>query len=240
DPTAKKMPKKKGEDEREVPGVIRKKAVKQLLKDIPTTDWLHDGNNLLWTRKSVTTLHDQRKEVEVPPTKAGGRPYLVGLEVKFEQREIDLSWLHRPQVNKDPAEAMVAISEHKRFVQVAIRTLAQERDELIAQGRKVICADNRLVCDAVTLKYGREMWFGYIGQLEIVNGGLGVGGRIGAPRATLSLNLVASVGLPQMSVIQLLGKLGAKYPGDWRSERDAERDVVWHYWGRHRSFEREI
>ena len=30
-----------------------------------------------------------------------------------------------------------------------------------------------------------EMWFGYIGQLEIVNGGLGVGGRIGAPRATL-------------------------------------------------------
>ena len=34
------------------------------------------------------------------------------------------------------------------------------------------------------------MWFGYIGQVEIVNGGPGVGGRLNPARATLS-NLAA-------------------------------------------------
>lgn len=234
DPNAKKMPKKKGDDEREVPKGLRKQAVEMLLKDIPHTDWLHDGNNLLYTRKTVTSLQDQRKEVEVPSTKPGGRPFPLTLEVKFEGREIDLGWLHQPQVDKtmDPAEAMASMSEHRRFVQVAIRTLAQEREELIAQGRKVICADNRLICDAVPLKYGRQMWFGYIGQVEIVNGGPGVGGRLNPARATLSLNLVASVGLPDMSVIDLLGKLGAKRPGDWYSEEECKKDVVWNYWDR--------
>eukprot|EP00439_Symbiodinium_sp_Y106_P055488 s5328_g7.t1 len=232
DPNAKKMPKKKGEDEREVPKGVRKLAVEELLKDIPHTDWLHDGNNLLYTRKTVTALQDLRKEVEVPPTKPGGRPFPLTLEVKFEDRWIDLGWLHQPQVNKDPAEAMASMSEHRRFVQVAIRTLAQEREELIAQGRKVICADRRLICDAVPLKYGREMWFGYIGQVEIVNGGPGVGGRLNPARATLSLNLVASVGLPDMWVIDLLGKLGAKKPGERWSEDECKKDVVWNYWDR--------
>ena len=52
--------------------------------------------------------------------------------------------------------------------QVAIRTLALEREELIAQGRKVVCPDQRLVCDPVPLalarrffKNGRSSWEGF-------------------------------------------------------------------------------
>jgi len=214
DPNAKKMPKKKGDAEHEVPKGLRKKAVEELLKGIPHTDWLYDGNNLLYTRKTVTTLQDLRQEVAFPPTRPGGKPCQLALEVKSEGREINLGSLHQPQVNKDPAKAMESMSENKRFVQVAIRTLAQEREELIAQGRRVLCADSRLISDAVPLKYGREIWFGYQAQVEIVNAGTGVA------RSTLSLNLVASVGLPEMSVIDLLGKLA----------RCSEDDVVRWYW----------
>ena len=40
---------------------------------------------------------------------------------------------------------------------VAIRTLALEREELIAQGRKVVCPDNRLICDAIPLMFARTL-----------------------------------------------------------------------------------
>ena len=114
------------------------------------------------------------------------------MEVKSEEvdgkpREIDLTWLRKPpETFKEPSDAMVAMSEHRRFVQVAVRTLALEREHLIAQGRKVVCQDSRLVTDAVALKFGREMWFGYIAQVEVVNGGLQPSGNLGPARTTLS------------------------------------------------------
>ena len=40
---------------------------------------------------------------------------------------------------------------------MAIRTLALEREELIAQGRKVVCPDQRLVCDPVPLALARHL-----------------------------------------------------------------------------------
>ena len=108
-------------------------------------------------------------------------------ETNGKPREIDLTWLRKPPEGfKEPSEAMVAMSEHRRFVQVAIRTLALEREHLIASGRKVVCQDRRLVSDAVPLKFGREMWFGYMAQVEVVNGGLQASGKLGPARTTLS------------------------------------------------------
>ena len=108
-------------------------------------------------------------------------------EVQGKPREIDLTWLRKPpETFREPSEAMVAMSEHRRFVQVAVRTLALEREHLIAQGRKVVCQDSRLVTDAVALKFGREMWFGYIARVEVVNGGLQPSGKLGPARTTLS------------------------------------------------------
>eukprot|EP00435_Cladocopium_sp_Y103_P023345 s435_g5.t1 len=226
-----RAPKAKGEDEREVSKALRKQAVDILLEDVPSSDWLHDGNNLLYTRKTVTSLSDCRKEVEVPP-KPGKRAIKVTMEVKFEGREIDLGWLQKPPDHfKDASEAMVAMSEHRRFVQaeVAIRTLALEREELIAQSRKVICPDQRLVCDPVPLALAREMWFGYIAQVEVVNGGILRDGKVGPARTTLSLNLVASVGIPETWFIDLLGKLCSKYPGDKRNEEWYAKDICNNY-----------
>ncbi|CAJ1395551.1 unnamed protein product [Effrenium voratum] len=226
-----RAPKAKGDDDRELPKAIRMQAVAVFMSHVPATDWLHDGNNLLYTRKSVTSVSDARKELEVPAS-SGKKAFKVAIQVRFEDREIDLAWLAKPKdQEKGAEEASEAMSEHRRFVQVAIRTLALEKEALIAQGRKVVCPDKRLICDAFPLKYGREMWFGYIGQVEVVNGGMSSSG-IAPPRTTLSLNLVASIGIPQMSVIDLLGKLGAKYQGDWRSEQDCARDVVNRYWDR--------
>eukprot|EP00913_Durusdinium_trenchii_P011070 g10392.t1 len=203
-------PKAKGQDDNEVSKAVRKAAVEIHLADIPTYDWLHDGNNMLYIRKTVTKVSDCRTEVEVPGKTSRSKPFRVAIEVKREDREIDLSALHKPPVDfKDASEAMGAMSEHRRFVQVAIRTLALEREALIAQGRKVVCPDARLVCDAIPLRYGREMWFGYIGQLEVVNGGLLPNGRFAPARTALSLNLVASVGIPEQTFIQLLGRLRA-------------------------------
>ncbi|CAE7457295.1 AGO2 [Symbiodinium natans] len=217
----KKQPKRKGQDEKEVPKTVRKLAVERLLEAVPREDWLHDGGNLLWTRRSVKRFQDHRTQVEVPSTRSRGRPFVVILEVQDEKRDIDLSKMHQ----QDPSEE----SELRRFVQVAIRTLAQKMDHLIAHGRRVLCADNQLAMDAVALKFGRELWFGYIAQVEFVNGGVS-SGRLGPARPTLCLNLVASVGIPSMSVIRLIAKLGARSPEDWRGERDIERDIVWRYW----------
>ena len=52
---------------------------------------------------------------------------------------------------------------------VAIRTLALEREELISQGRKVVCPDNRLICDAIPLMFARALvedlfFFFFFGQ----------------------------------------------------------------------------
>lgn len=224
-----RAPKQKGEDEREVSKVLRKQAVDILLEDVPTSDWLHDGNNLLYTRKTVTTVADCRKEVEIP-AKPGKRAMKLTMELKFEGREIDLGWLQKPPDHfKDASEAMVAMSEHRRFVQVAIRTLALEREELIAQGRKVVCPDQRLVCEPVPLALAREMWFGYIAQVEVVNGGILRDGKVAPARTTLSLNLVASVGIPETWFISLLGKLCSKYPGDKRNEEWYAKDICNNY-----------
>ena len=40
---------------------------------------------------------------------------------------------------------------------VAVRTLALEREELISQGRKVVCPDNRLICDSIPLMFARAL-----------------------------------------------------------------------------------
>ncbi|CAK9040984.1 unnamed protein product [Durusdinium trenchii] len=226
-------PKAKGQDDNEVSKAVRKAAVEIHLADIPTYDWLHDGNNMLYIRKTVTKVSDCRTEVEVPGKTSRSKPFRVAIEVKREDREIDLSALHKPPVDfKDASEAMGAMSEHRRFVQVAIRTLALEREALIAQGRKVVCPDARLVCDAIPLRYGREMWFGYIGQLEVVNGGLLPNGRFAPARTALSLNLVASVGIPEQTFIQLLGRLRARAPGNKADEDWYAQDLTRNYWER--------
>ena len=213
------------------------------------------GNNLLYTRKSVTSVSDARKELEAGnvtrerfllPSRRCLRPVARKLskwryrrsrsralalfarslralcalfarfglcicpwpllQVRFEDREIDLAWLAKPKdqarlrlargsaltaqhnsgegcrggfggdVRAPPLRAggdrrshfdalrmsnlricIFSIFSHLAHVlaQVAIRTLALEKEALIAQGRKVVCPDKRLICDAFPLKYGR-------------------------------------------------------------------------------------
>jgi len=76
-------------------------------------------------------------------------------------------------------------------------------DTMIARGRRVVLpqiADRR----EMSLKHGRELWLGYLAQLQVVDG----------PRTTLNLNLVASVGLQEMPAIELLAQL-LKCRIDW-------------------------
>ena len=50
---------------------------------------------------------------------------------------------------------------------MAIRTLALEREELIAQGRKVVCPDQRLVCEPVPLALARHWTSDDMGDVSV-------------------------------------------------------------------------
>lgn len=122
------------------------------------------------------------------------------------QQEIDLGKL----VRNCPCglDGFDGRREEIHFMQVAQRWHVQCQhfvgdDTMIARGRRVVLpqiADRR----EMSLKHGRELWLGYLAQLQVVDG----------PRTTLNLNLVASVGLQEMPAIELLAQL-LKCRIDW-------------------------
>ncbi|CAE8706965.1 unnamed protein product, partial [Polarella glacialis] len=194
---------------REPPSAVRRAAMTEVLQIMDAGSWLYDGSHRLYTRKGVPGALEGKYPLEVAPGESGGRrPFVTEVCVTpacgsdGKQQEIDLAWLSEP--HKHGQDPMAAIAEQRRFIQVAIRRFALDAAELLACGRRVLCPRSQLLGEqTLPLLHGRELWWGYLAQVEVVDGGK-------MPMCTLSLNLVASVGIPEMPALHLVAKLLAE------------------------------
>lgn len=184
-----------GEGQREPGKAVRMAAVTALMSQThcDIDDWEYDGRNRLWSKNESDFL-PITASVDIP---GGRRPVEVKVTKAIVQGSEDVQQqLNLCNIGKYDA------NEETRFLQVCMRSAAARQKNLIVMGRRVLCPNMQLLADGeeIALKHGREIWMGFIAQLERVDSSKG-------PKSTLNLNLVSSVGLPEMSATTLVAKL---------------------------------
>jgi len=91
-------------------------------------------------------------------------------------------------------------------LEIALRSFARSQgDSLISKGRRTVCprSVHLLDLEEVSLAHGRQLWWGWLAQIQLVAGKHGM-------QPSLSLNLVPSVALPSMEAMDLLAALLAE------------------------------
>jgi len=207
---------------------VRKAAVRELLKQLDPGAWLYDGYHRLYTKKGGEKPSTGDHMVKADRMRS---PLMIQVSIATaektstveepQQQELNLGKLGRLS---PPGNMADDVSEERRFLQVAMRSYATGELELPARGRRVFCPGMQLAPQGessdLALRHGRELWMGYLAQLEIIHGENG-------PRCTLNLNLVATVGLSEMSVIRLVAKMLAESYRKHARAGNAESDAQW-------------
>jgi len=192
-------------DQRRGPGAalrqeILAKAMSQA--SISSEDFVYDGNRGLFTTDQVRTKLKRQQEYTVQ-LQSSRDPIVFNIEESMDstgggsrQKCINLAWLGSDLLSRTSEEQL---TEARRFMQIVLKTWGNKSDQLCMKGRTVVFLESPLLDPGERLlKYGREMWLGFRASLEITEA---KGGKL---RSILNLNLVASVGLPEMSAVDFL------------------------------------
>mmetsp|Transcript_145336 Transcript_145336/g.264473 ORF Transcript_145336/g.264473 Transcript_145336/m.264473 type:complete len:1073 (-) Transcript_145336:107-3325(-) len=184
---------------------LRRQAVAKLLQHIDAADWLYDGRYRLYTIKAGRTEAPfESNTVEIDGSRGGKLSIQVNIIPAVDQskqphvqQELDLRRISTATRQEDASEEL-------RFVAVAMRCHAMENEKLAVVGRRIVCPGIPLDSSGeMSLKHGRELWMGYLAQANLVASRTGM-------RCTLSLNLVASVGVPRIDAIDLVARFLSK------------------------------
>eukprot|EP00405_Crypthecodinium_cohnii_P018250 CAMPEP_0206444538 /NCGR_PEP_ID=MMETSP0324_2-20121206/14971_1 /ASSEMBLY_ACC=CAM_ASM_000836 /TAXON_ID=2866 /ORGANISM="Crypthecodinium cohnii, Strain Seligo" /LENGTH=1154 /DNA_ID=CAMNT_0053912579 /DNA_START=137 /DNA_END=3604 /DNA_ORIENTATION=- len=225
-----KARKKKAEDEdADPPRRFRDAAIDLVMRRVEDAAWIYDGARQLWVRQDEQgAMVEIASEIQsVKPDICRSSSILVSFSPTKEdgddqtQRTINLDNIFR--VNLD--DTMLV---EKQFLQVALagfRSKISSRRhtgpvlELISKGRRSIFPGrNRELFDLeeVSLAHGRQLWWGFTSQINFVTGADGKKSMV-----TLSLNMVPTVGLPEMEAIDFLAVILAENYSKSVRDRDS-------------------
>mmetsp|Transcript_92693 Transcript_92693/g.250137 ORF Transcript_92693/g.250137 Transcript_92693/m.250137 type:complete len:644 (+) Transcript_92693:108-2039(+) len=121
---------------------------------------------------------------------------------KKRQQVIDLRRLLQPAGDA----TNLGVQQERQFLEIALRSFARSQgDSLISKGRRTVlpASGHELDLEEVSLAHGRQLWWGWLAQIQLVAGKHGM-------QPSLSLNLVPSVALPSMEPMDLLAALLAE------------------------------
>ncbi|CAK9103196.1 unnamed protein product [Durusdinium trenchii] len=206
---------RRGEKERTPPMTVgmRQAAMKNLLQDrqdLNAADWCYDGDLRLYTRTATVQVIRSSSTSTV--------------QLRNAQIQVKITEVKDPNGKHQELDLQRLDTEELRFIHVAMKQDSHGDEERVVVGQKVVCPKLQLACMTErSLLYGREVWMGYMAMVQLVQSRRG-------RTPTLLLNLVSSVGLPEMPAIELLahflrGKWTNKEWIEYLGQGHGERDV---------------